>query len=154
MHKIKGGQNENLFPRTEVKKKNNSEKKPHNKKKDKKQQEEPGSDHINFDQFENVELLVAKVVEAEKVKKSDRLLKLSLEAPEPRTIVSGIAESYRPEELVGKNVIIVANLKPVKLMGIASEGMVLTAEAEDEQGGKRVNLLTVPGEVKPGTRVA
>ncbi len=145
---------ENLFPRTEVKKKSNSEKKPQNKKKDKRQQEEPGGDHINFNQFENVELLVARVVEAKKLKKSDRLLKLSLEAPEPRTIVSGIAESYRPEELVGKNVIIVANLKPVKLMGIASEGMVLTAEAEDEQGGKRVNLLTVPGEVKPGTRVA
>ncbi|MCK5404657.1 MAG: methionine--tRNA ligase, partial [Desulfobulbaceae bacterium] len=68
---------------------------------------------------------------AEKIKKSDRLLKLTLKAPEERTIVAGIAEHYGPEEIIGKQVIIVANLKPAKLMGVTSHGMVLAAKGEE-----------------------
>ncbi len=91
---------------------------------------------------------------AESVPKSSKLLKLSVLAPEERIIVSGIAGSYRPEELVGRKVIIVANLKPAKLMGILSEGMVLTAVYKDADGNDRLELATVPGAVAPGTRLA
>jgi methionyl-tRNA synthetase len=104
---------------------------------------------ITFEDFGKVELRVAEIVAAEKVKKSDRLLKLTVRAPEERTIVAGIAEFYQPEELPGRRVIIVANLKPAKLMGITSQGMVLAAK-----DGDRLVLSSVAGEVAPGARVA
>jgi len=104
---------------------------------------------ITFDDFKRLDLRVATVVAAEKVAKSDRLLKLTVEAPEPRTIVAGIAEYYQPEEMVGRQLIIVANLKPTKLMGIESQGMVLAAKS-----GGQLFVSTVAGEVVPGSRVA
>jgi methionyl-tRNA synthetase len=108
---------------------------------------------IGFEQFGAVELRVARVVGAEKVAKSDRLLKLTLQAPEERTIVAGIAKYYRPEEVLGRLVIIVANLKPAKLMGITSQGMVLAAKEKDADGAERLVLATVAGEIAPGSRV-
>jgi len=92
---------------------------------------------------------VAEIIAAEKIAKSDRLLKLTVKAPEERTIVAGIAQHYQPEELVGRQVIIVANLKPAKLMGVASHGMVLAAK-----DGDRLVLSAVSGPVANGSRVA
>ncbi|RZW21851.1 MAG: methionine--tRNA ligase subunit beta, partial [Desulfobulbaceae bacterium] len=109
---------------------------------------------IGFDKIKDIELRVAEIVAAEPVPKSTKLLKLKVVAPEERTIVSGIAGSYRPEELVGERVIIVANLKPAKLMGILSEGMLLTAEFKDSDGNDRLTLASVSTAVKPGTKLA
>ena len=96
----------------------------------------------------NVELRTAKVIGAEAVPKSKKLIKLQVDlGTEQRTILAGIAEAYQPESLVGKTIVIVANLKPAKLMGIESNGMVLAASPE---GGQPV-LVTV--EAEPGWRV-
>lgn len=108
------------------------------------------SPKINYDQFMNVELRVAAVVAAERVPKSSKLLLLTLDAgeAEKRTVVAGIAKAYEPEALVGRQVIIVANLEPAKLMGVESNGMVLAA-SED---GLPI-LLAPERAVPPGTRV-
>jgi methionyl-tRNA synthetase len=105
---------------------------------------------IEYDDFAKVELRVALVLAAERVPKSDKLLKLSLDAGDaaPRQIVAGIAQHYAPEKLVGQRVVIVANLKPRKLMGLESQGMVLAAS--DESG---LFVTTVAGDVKPGSLV-
>ncbi len=117
-------------------------------------EEAPAEGLISFDQFKEVELRVAEVVAAEKVAKSDRLLKLTVKAPEERTIVAGIALHYAPEELLGKKVLIVANLKPAKLMGIPSQGMVLAAKQQLEDGSERLVVTTVAGDIAAGSRVA
>jgi len=109
---------------------------------------------ITFDQFGKVELRVAEVVAAEKITKSDKLLKLTLKAPEERTVVAGIAKFYSPGELVGMKVIIVANLKPAKLMGVTSQGMVLAAKEKDSDGNERLVLSTVSADIAAGSRVA
>ena len=110
----------------------------------------PGGDRIAIDDFMKVELRVAKVLAAERVPKSTRLLKLQVDVgTEQRTLVAGIAESYEPEALVGKSVVIVFNLKPAKLMGIESNGMVLAASLD---GGKAI-VVTFEEPPAPGTRV-
>jgi len=107
-----------------------------------------GSERISIDAFMNVDLRTAKVITAEAVPKSKKLIKLLVDlGTEQRTILAGIAEAYQPESLVGRTIVIVANLKPAKLMGIESNGMVLAASPE---GGKPV-LVTV--EAEPGWRV-
>jgi methionyl-tRNA synthetase len=107
-------------------------------------------DRISIDDFMKVELRVARVLEAERVPKSSRLLKLQVDAgTERRTIVAGIAEAYEPEALVGRTVVIVFNLKPAKLMGVESNGMVLAA---GPQGGRPV-LVGFDEPPVPGTRV-
>jgi methionyl-tRNA synthetase len=112
--------------------------------------EAAGDGRIGIDQFMNVELRVARVLAAERVPKSKKLMQLRIDAgSEERTIVAGIAEAYEPEPLVGRLIVIVANLKPAKLMGIESNGMVLASSGE---GGKPV--LVAPGEgAAPGDRV-
>ena len=103
---------------------------------------------ISIDDFMKVELRTAKVIAAEAVPKSKKLIKLLIElGTEQRTVLAGIAEAYDPESLVGRTIVVVANLKPAKLMGIESNGMVLAASAD---GGKPI-LLTVDAE--PGCRV-
>ncbi len=109
---------------------------------------------ISLEQFKTVDLRVAEIVAAEKVNRSDRLLKLTVRAPEERTIVAGIARHYAPEDLPGRQVLIVANLKPAKLMGIASQGMLLAAKEQPPDGPERLVLTTVSGPVAPGSRVA
>ena len=107
-------------------------------------------DRISIDDFMKVELRVAKVLAAERVPKSKKLLKLQVDVgTEQRTIVAGIAEAYEPEALVGRTIVIVFNLKPAKLMGIESNGMVLAASPE---GGKPM-LLSFDEPPPPGTRV-
>ena len=106
-------------------------------------------ERISIDDFMKVDLRVAKVLEAERVPKSKKLVKMSIDVgTERRTILAGIAEAYEPEALVGKTVVIVANLKPAKLMGIESNGMVLAASPE---GGLPLVLNAEPA--VPGTRV-
>jgi len=110
----------------------------------------PAPDKITIDDFMKVELRVAKVLAAEKVEKSKKLLKLTVDVgTEHRTLVAGIAEAYEPDTLVGKTVVIVFNLKPAKLMGIESNGMVLAASPD---GGKP-EVVTFANPPDPGTRV-
>ena len=142
-----------LFPRVAQKKVKQPVRTESLKKKKKQAKGEVPEGIITFEQFQTVELRVAEIVAAEPVKKSDRLLKLTVKAPEERTIVAGIAEYYRPEEIVGLQVLIVANLKPVSLMGVESQGMVLAAKMEEE-GKSRLVLSTVSAPVAPGARVA
>ena len=105
---------------------------------------------ISIDDFMKVELRVAKVLEAEAVPKSKKLMKLKVDVgTEQRTIVAGIAEAYQPEQLVGRTIAIVFNLKPAKLMGIESNGMVLAASVD---GGKPI-LVAFDEPVPPGARV-
>ena len=109
---------------------------------------ESASDRISIDTFMNIDLRTATVIAAEAVPKSKKLIKLQVDlGTEQRTILAGIAEAYQPESLIGRTIVIVANLKAAKLMGIESNGMVLAASPE---GGKPV-LVTV--EAEPGWRV-
>jgi len=105
---------------------------------------------IEYDDFAKVELKVGRILSAEKVEKADKLLKLSVDVGEsgPRTIVAGIALAYAPEQLVNRNVVVVANLKPRSLKGIESKGMLLAAGP----GGKDLSLVD-PGPLPPGTAV-
>jgi methionyl-tRNA synthetase len=97
-----------------------------------------------------VELRVAKVLEAEGVPKSKKLVKLKVDVGgEQRIIVAGIAEAYQPEQLVGRTVVIVANLKPAKLMGIESNGMILAASSDAGQP----TLVAFAEPVESGWRV-
>jgi glutaminyl-tRNA synthetase len=104
---------------------------------------------IEFGDFAKVALKAGRVLAAEKVEKADKLLKLSVDVGEgaPRTIVSGIAEAFAPEALIGRNVVVVMNLKPRALKGIESRGMILAAGS-----GKALQLIN-PGDVKPGSDV-
>ena len=143
-----------LFPRVDTKKKKQLPQQKNQKdQKKKKQKTESVEGVITFDQFQKVELRVAEIMAAEAIKKSDRLLKLTVKAPEERVIVAGIAEYYRPEDLVGMQVLIVANLQAAKLMGVQSQGMVLAAKVE-ENGESRLVLSTVSAPVPAGSGVA
>jgi methionyl-tRNA synthetase len=103
---------------------------------------------ISMEEFQKVDLRVGKVLAAENIKKSDKLLKLRVDIGEERTVVAGIARSYKPEELVGKTIILVANLQPTKLMGVESQGMVLSADGAD-----RFVVATFDQEAKIGSKV-
>jgi methionyl-tRNA synthetase len=120
------------------------------KKEVKKEEKPEDGGLITIDDFAKVQLKVAKVLECEKVEKSDKLLKLQLlVGEEQRQVVSGIAKTYKPEDLIGKYVILVANLKPVKLRGIESNGMILAASDEET-----LTLLTPMAEIKSGADVS
>ncbi|WP_026693233.1 methionine--tRNA ligase [Peribacillus kribbensis] len=107
------------------------------------------TDEISIDDFMKVELRVARVMEAEPVKKADKLLKLQLDLGyEKRQVVSGIAKYYQPEELIGRKVICVTNLKPVKLRGELSQGMILAGEKDGT-----LSLATVGDELEIGAKV-
>ena len=107
------------------------------------------ADEITIDDFAKIDLRVATVVAAERVPKTDKLIKLQVKiGDEERTIVSGIAQHYEPEKLIGKNVIVIANLKPAKLRGIESRGMVLAAS----DGEGNLVLADAPG-IASGSKV-
>ena len=105
---------------------------------------------IGIQDFQKVELKVAKILTAERVPKSDKLLKLQVDlGTEQKQIVAGIGKKYAPEDVVGKTIVVVANLKPAKLMGVESQGMVLAAGDQEVQG-----LVTFEDvEIQPGTKV-
>ena len=109
----------------------------------------PATGRISIGEFAKLDLRVAEVLEAEKVAKSRKLLKLTVRVgEETRTLVAGVAEHYAPSDLVGRKVVIVANLEPATLMGIESNGMVLAASHEGT-----TSLLALDRDVPPGAKV-
>lgn len=148
-HKV--GKPEAIFPRIEVEKKEQEQPKQQPKKEEKKakpakKQTEP-AEEITIDDFAKIDLRVVKVLAAEKVEGADRLLKLTVDlGSEQRTIVSGIAMHYTPDELVGKTVVMVINLKEAKIRGVHSKGMVLAASQGD-------SLKVVEVDMPIGSRV-
>ena len=111
----------------------------------------PADDRIAIEDFQKIRLRTAKIVAAERVPKSNKLMRArGRSRRRARQIVAGIAAQYEPEALVGRNVVIVANLKPAKLMGVESNGMVLAASVGE--AGAPV-LLDVPADVPPGSKV-
>ena len=106
---------------------------------------------INFDDFAKVQLLTGKIINSEKVEGADKLLKNTVQiCTETRTIVSGIAKYYKPEEIIGKTVVVVSNLAPRKLRGIESQGMLLCAVDEEKD---TLSLITVDKEMASGLEV-
>jgi len=111
----------------------------------------PIKDEITIDDFDKIDLRVVKVLACEPVKKSDKLLKLKVDiAGEQRQVVSGIAKYYKPEDLIGKYVVLVANLKPVKLRGEVSQGMILAAATDDDS---KLFTVSIPGQLPTGSQV-
>lgn len=142
-----------LFPRIDNKeKKRAKEPKPETSNLEKKSvgaKDDVGESLISIEDFAKMELQVAEVKAAEKMKKADKLLVLTLQVgDEERTVVSGIAPWYAPEDLVGKKVVLVANLKPTKLRGVMSQGMILAASE-----GDKLEVLTVTSDLPSGARV-
>jgi methionyl-tRNA synthetase len=137
-----------VFPRIQVEEdKEKLSVKPQEEKPQK--QRKPQKPQITIDDFDRVDLRVALVKNVEKIKGADRLLKVELDlGSETRTVVAGIAQHYTPDSLVGKRVVIVANLAPVKLRGVTSSGMILAASEGDDLG-----VLTVEREIPPGATV-
>ena len=135
-----------LFPRIQTKKKKESVKPAAPKKKE---VVEESDGLITYDQFSKTELRTAKVLNAAPVEGADKLLRLEvLIESERRQLVAGIAGHYSPEELIGKTVIVVANLKPAKIRGIESQGMILAASK-----GERLKLVTIDGDLASGATV-
>jgi len=109
----------------------------------------PKTEEITIEEFAKIDLRVAEIIACEKVEKADKLLKLEIKlGEETRTIVSGIAKHYKPEELVGKKVVVVANLKPAKLRGIMSQGMILAASE-----GDTLEVLEITKDLPSGSKV-
>jgi methionyl-tRNA synthetase len=109
----------------------------------------PLKPQVDIEVLRQIDLRVGKVLSAERVPKSSKLLKLEVDLGEIRTIVAGIAKTYAPEDLVGKNVVVVANLAPARLMGVESQGMVLAAV-----DGSGAHALLPDGDPPPGTPVS
>ncbi len=144
---------ENLFPRVESGQRPgaaaNKEEKTMDEPVVEATKEKEESTFISIEEFARMDLRVAEVKAAEKMKKADKLLILTLQVgDEERTVVSGIAQWYTPEELVGKKVVLVANLKPSKLRGVMSEGMILAAHE-----GEQLEVLTLAPDFPSGSRV-
>lgn len=126
---------EQIFPRIELKKDEN--------------REEKLDELIGIEEFMKIKLKVGKVLSAERVKGSEKLIKLIVDIGQQKQIVAGIGRSYSPEELVGKYIVVVSNLKPAKLMGVESQGMLLAATDSD---GK-ISVLTIDREVSAGSAI-
>ena len=109
---------------------------------------------ITFDDFVKIDLRVAEVTACEPIKKAKKLLKLTLNdgTGTPRTVASGLALWYKPEELVGRRVVLVANLKPAVLCGVESQGMILAATDHTAEGEEDVKVLFVDG-MTPGSAI-
>lgn len=112
-------------------------------------QMDPIAEEIGIEDFGKLDLRVVEILKAEKVEKTDKLIKLEVKlGEEVRTVVSGIAKHYQPQELVGKKIVLVANLKPVKLRGITSQGMILAAS-----NGEMLEVLQLSQDLPTGSRV-
>ena len=137
------GEGKVLFPRLDQEKKEEGKAKKTGKEK------EVGVEKISFDDFGKTDLRTAKILVAERVEGTDKLMRLEIEVDqERRQIVAGIAQHYAPDELIGRTIVVVANLKPAKIRGVESNGMLLAATS-----GEHLRLLTVDGEVESGARV-
>lgn len=132
-----------IFPRIEAEEEKQ-------KKEVKKVDKDPKEELITIEDFAKIDFRTAKVVKAEKVEGADKLIKMQLEVGnERRQVVSGIAQYYSPEDLVGKTLILVANLKPVKIRGEESKGMILAASK-----GKKLTLVTIEDDMPSGTKIS
>jgi methionyl-tRNA synthetase len=110
----------------------------------------PVKDEITYDDFAKLDLRTGKIVSAEKVEKADKLLKLEIDLGfEKRTVVSGIALHYKPEEIVGKQVVVVVNLAPRKMKGITSNGMILMADSNG-----KLFFVNSEDDIPPGAGVS
>jgi methionyl-tRNA synthetase len=142
-----------LFPRIDLKKKFKKEKPKEEKNMDNTagaHGDAPEKDNlISINDFAKVQLKIGMVIEAEPVEKSNKLLKLQVDTGEKRQIVAGIAKAYTPEELIGKKVVVVTNLKPAKLMGVESNGMLLAATDSDGV----LSILTPEKDIKQGASI-
>ncbi|QAT38883.1 methionine--tRNA ligase [Clostridium sp. JN-9] len=149
--KVKKG--ENLFPRIDVDAKIEELNKLKNENSKQAAHEiQPIKPEITIDDFDKIDLRVVKVISCEKVKGSNKLLKLKVDlGGEERQVVSGIAKFYKPEDLVGKQVVLAANLKPVKLRGELSQGMILAAANDDDT---KLFAVSIPGELPTGSRIS
>jgi methionyl-tRNA synthetase len=138
----KVGKPESLFPRIQTGGKRSEAMKPDKRK-------EETMPEISFEEFSKLDFRVAEVKEAQKVKGADKLLKLTIDlGSEQRQIVAGIAQAYSPEEMVGKRIVVVTNLKPAKIRGIESKGMLLAAK-----DGGILSLVGVDKGVQKGSRI-
>lgn len=141
-----------LFPRIDIAKKMAKEKKVDSKVQEQSQTmrpESPGPELIGIEDFAKIDLRVGKVLSAERVDKSDKLIKLKVDiGSEVRQVVAGIGKSYTPDELINKTIVIVANLRPAKLMGVESQGMLLAAGNAGE-----LAVVTLDRDMKQGSKV-
>jgi methionyl-tRNA synthetase len=131
---------ESLFPRIVQEKENQTQ--------EKKSSMIDLKPEIDYEEFAKVDLRVAKILAAEPVPKSNKLLKLTVDIGEERTIVAGVGKDYTPADLIGKKIVIVANLKPVKLIGVESYGMLLATDTD-----KGLTVLTFDREAKTGAKI-
>jgi methionyl-tRNA synthetase len=146
-HAVKVSKGDQLFPR--IDKDAMAQKNAENKEKPK-MTEQPAGALIGIEDFAKIELKVAKVLTAEKVEKSDKLIKLRIDlGGEERQLVAGIGKAYAPEDLIGKKIVILANLKPAKLMGVESQGMLLAAT----DGDGVLSILIPDRDVKEGAKI-
>jgi len=106
-------------------------------------------EEISFEDFMKIDIRVAEILEAEMVPKSSKLIKMKVDVGEERTIVAGMGKDYTPEELIGKKITVVVNLKPTKIMGVESYGMLLAADKE----GKGYTLVSYDGDAKVGGKI-
>ena len=104
---------------------------------------------ITFDDFQKLDLRIGTITEAEPIEGTDKLLKLTVDTGEPRTLVAGIAQHYTPEDLVGRQIVVVTNLEPRELRGVESQGMLLAAS-----DGEKIILLQPDAEATPGSKVS
>jgi methionyl-tRNA synthetase len=147
VYEVTVAKGEQLFPRIESPKASDT---AQSKKEEQSKPVEQAIDNtIGIEDFAKVELRVATVIAAERVPKSDKLIRITVDAGEERQIVAGIGKAYAPEDLVGKKIVIVFNLKPAKLMGVESRGMLLAAT--DSEGA--LSILSLDRDVKAGARV-
>jgi methionyl-tRNA synthetase len=143
-YEIRVSKDEQLFPRIEKKKEEKAEpeKKPA-------LQNAAAENVISIEDFMKVQLKIGKVIGAERIKKSEKLIKLQVDTGEQRQIVAGIGKTYSPEELVGRKIVVVANLQPAKLMGVESNGMLLAATSSEG-----IPVILVPEkDVEEGSRI-
>ena len=143
---------EPLFPRIQLKQKEPEQPSPTPKAKpqSEEKQEAELENLVGIESFQKLDFRTGRILESKKIKGSDKLLvsQVDLGESKPRSIVSGVAEFYRPEDLPGMNVVVVSNLKPVKLRGELSEGMILATD-----DGNSLKIVEAPGDSKPGTVV-
>jgi methionyl-tRNA synthetase len=148
----KVGKPESLFPRIQTRSGRSPE--PHGSRRSESiEVEEKGEEamsEVSFEEFSKIDFRVAEVKQAEKVKGADKLLKLKIDlGSEQREIVAGIAQAYSPEEMIGKKIVVVTNLKPAKIRGIESKGMLLAAK-----DGEVLSLVCVDKELKRGSKIS
>ncbi|ERI94298.1 methionine--tRNA ligase [Clostridiales bacterium oral taxon 876 str. F0540] len=147
--KVKKG--EAIFPRIDVEAKLKELEALKEVKEEPKQTTQPLKEEITIDDFEKIDLRVVKVLACEPIKGAKKLLKLKVDlAGEERQVVSGIAQWYKPEDIVDKYVVLVANLKPVTLRGELSQGMILAASTDDDS---KLFTVSIPGELPTGSQV-